>query len=269
MTEETNVSQEETIHILKDTNFDKANERQVDLVYNILKRGKRVFGSSGASLTHQISNPAFKDKGINASLARVGMEGEHKTSKTLRDWIKDKPAAVIVDSVHLKGMGKEEKVDEETGALEGGDTDHVLIIGSYVIIIDSKNWKEKRKYAVNDSGEVIRSNKPFPGGKVASRSALYLWKNYLEEFNAIYNSIICITSEKVFVVRDVNWWKQPFKVVTMEDLPGFLDKVWSQVADDSKTFINANLVASVVTSAIKPYDVVKEQLGPAAHLLDI
>lgn len=269
ISEELSPQEDEKVHILKDMNYNRVSERQVSVVYEILKRGKRIFGSSGASLTHQISNPAFKDKGINAGLAQVGMAGEHKTSKILREWAKDKKAVVIVDSVHLRGMGNEEEVDEETGAIEGGDTDHVLIIGNYVIIIDSKNWKGQRKYAVNPSGEIIRSNKPFPGGKVASRPALFLWKKYLEDFDAIYNSIICITSEKVFVVRDVNWWKQPFKVVTMEDLPGFLDKVWEQVSPDAKTFVNANLVASVVTNAIKPYDVVKEQLGPAAHLLDI
>lgn len=258
----------EKIHIVKDNNFDVVNTRQVDVVYKILEKGKRSFGSSGASLTHQISNPKYKESGINSGLAQVGLDGEHKTSKILRNWAKDKPAAIIVDSVHINGYGTEE-FDEETGTMEGGDTDHILIIGNYVILIDSKNWKGKRKYGVNAKGEVIRSNKPFPGGAVRATQALYLWKKFLTSYDAIYNSIICITSEKVYVQRDVNWWKQPFKVVTMEDLPDFLDKIWEQVSPDAKTHINANLVAAVVTNAIKPYNVVKEQIGNAAHLLDI
>lgn len=256
------------VNIIKDTNFSLSSDKQIDVVYKVLSKGKRIFGSSGASLTHQISNPKYKDAGINAGLAKIGLEGEHRTSKILRNWAKDKPNVVIVDSVHIKGMGKEE-FDEETGIMEGGDTDHLLIIGPYVILIDSKNWKGKKKYKVSEKGQILRSNKPFPGGSIHATQALYLWKSYLSPFNAIFNSIICITSEKVFVVRDVNWYKQPFKVVTMEDLSDFLDKVWEQVPNNAKSFINANLVTAVVTNAIRPYDVVKEQMGNVAHLLKI
>ena len=245
-----------------------SSEKQLDIVEKILKKGKRAFGSSGASLTHQISNPVYKDVGINASLASVGLAGEHTTTKILKKWIEDKPSAVIVDSVHVKGAGKEE-LNEDTGVLDGGDTDHVLIIGDYVILIDSKNWKGKRKYGINSEGEVIRSGKPFPGGKVHAKQALYLWRKFLTPHRPSFNSIITITSEKVFVVRDVNWWKQQFKVVTMEELPEFLDKVWKQIPDSSKNKINVNLVSDIVINAIKPYNAIKEQLGSVTKLLEI
>lgn len=243
-----------------------SSDKQLDVVEKILKKGKRNFGSSGASLTHQISNPIYADKGLDAGLAKVGMAGEHKTSKMLRGWIKDKPNVVMVDSVHIKGAGTEE-FDEETGTMEGGDTDHLLIIGKFVILVDSKNWRGKRKYSINKEGEVVRGGKPFPGGKVHAKQAMYLWKNYLTPYSPVFNSIINITSEKVFVVRDVNWWKQSFKVLAMEDLIDFLDKIWDKIPEDSKQFINVNLVSDTVINAIKPYDVVKEKLGSVAGLL--
>lgn len=246
----------------------KNSDKQLDVVEKVLKKGRRVFGSSGASLTHQIHNPSYSEAGINATLAEIGMEGEHTTSKMIRKWMEDKPNVIMVESVHIKGMGKEE-VNEETGVIEGGDTDHILIIGEFVILIDSKNWKGKKKYGVSKEGNVIRSNKPFPGGNVKTREALFMWKKFLSPYNPMFNSIINITSEKVFVVRDVNWWKQPFKVVEMENFIEWLDKVWEAIPEESKNVIDVNLVTAVVTNTIKPYDVVKEKIGSAAHLLDI
>ena len=88
-------------------------EKQVDVVEKMIKKGRRYFGSSGASLTHQIKNPIYKDKGIDPILAKAGLEGEHKTSKLLLDWIKDKENIVLVDSVHLKNYGEEELMKKQ------------------------------------------------------------------------------------------------------------------------------------------------------------
>ena len=243
-----------------------ANDKQINLISNILKKGKRTFGSSGASLTHQISDPKYKDAGIDSSLAKVGLEGEHKTTHAIKDWMKDKPNVVMINSVHVKGYGKEE-IDEETGVLEGGDTDCVLVIGNHVLLIDSKNWKGKRKYSVTEHGAIKRGTRMFPGGKVNTVKASYLWLNYLKAYHPSVVSIICITSEKTFVVRDKNWWKQSFKVVTLEDLINFLDLIWKRISDEDKQVINVNLVSAIVIHAIKPYDFVRERLGNIANLL--
>ena len=245
---------------------DPANMKQIELISHMLEKGRRTFGSSGASLTHQISDPKYKDAGIDARLAKVGLEGEHKTTHVIKDWMKDKPNVVMINSVHVKGYGKE-KIDEETGVLEGGDTDCILVIGNHVILIDSKNWKSKRKYSVTEKGEIKRGTRMFPGSKVNTVKASYLWLNYLKVYEPSIISIICITSEKTFVVRDKNWWKQTFKLITLEDLTGFLDIIWKRISDDNKTTINANLVASIVIHAIKPYDFIKERLGNVANLL--
>lgn len=244
------------------------NSKQIDIIENMIKKGRRYFGSSGASLTHQISNPIYAEKGIDAALARAGLEGEHRTSKLLLEWIKDKPNVVLIDSVHLKSYGEEE-FNEETGTMDGGDTDHVLIMGNLIIIIDSKNWKGKRRYSINDKGEVLRSNSTFPGGKVATIQASKLWAEALQGHRITVSSIVNISSEKVVVTRDRNWWKQPYRLVTLEILEEFLDDVWNQLPESNKNSINVNLIASVASNALKPYDVFKERLGEVADLLNV
>lgn len=244
------------------------NEKQVDIVENMLEGGRRYFGSSGASLTHQISNPAYADKGIDAGLARAGLEGEHKTSRLIMKWMEDKPNVVLVDSVHLKSYGKEE-FNEETGTFDGGDTDHVLIIGNFVIVIDSKNWKGKRRYSVNDKGEVIRGKTTFAGGKINTVAASKLWATALKQFRVTISSIVNISSDKVAVTRDRNWWSQPYRLVTLEILEEFLDDVWEKLPENTKDHINVNLVAAIASNTLRPYDVFKEQLGEVSELLEV
>ena len=239
--------------IIKDDNAILCSNKQLDIVNNLLQGGRRYFGSSGASLTHQIHRTDSEALGLDPELAKAGLEGEHRTSRMILEWMKDKPNAVLVDSVHLKSYG-EETLNVETGTMDGGDTDHVLIIDNFVLIIDSKNWKGRRKYSINDSGEVIRGKTTFPGGKITTLRASRLWAEALKHHNVVISSIVNISSDKVFVVRDRNWWKQPYRLVTLETL---------------RTQINANLVASVASNALKPYDVFKERLGEVSELLEI
>lgn len=243
-------------------------QKQVDVVSGILKKGKRLFGSAGASLTHQMSDPIYKNAGINASLAKVGFEGEEKTDEWLVNWLKDKPQAVLVRSCHVRGAGKEE-IDEETGALEGGDTDHLLIVGKTIIFIDSKNWKGKRSYKINPKGEILRGKSVFKGGKVHAIQAKFLWRKYLEPYT-VQNTypMIVITSEEVFVVRDKTWWKSAFKLTSLSDIELFLNAVWKKEHLDRVDYINANLITAIVINAIKPYNIVHEELGSVANLLE-
>lgn len=221
-------------------------------ITEMLKKGRRYFGSAAASLSQQAFNPAYADKGINPALAKIGLEGERDTSIVLRRWMKDKPGAVLVDSVHIKGFGKEE-VDEETGMIEGGDTDHVIIIGSEVILIDTKRWKSKKNYSVGDKGEALRTNKPFPGGNLHMRQALHLWLNYLDE-DASVTGIVCINAEEVTVFRNRNWYTQSYRLVELARLEELLNEKWKVIDDYDKTNINSTLVSQVVVGCQKPYD---------------
>lgn len=222
-------------------------------IAKMLQKGRRYFGSSGAGLTQQMYNPQYAESGIKPELAKVGLEGERDTTKFLQKWMKDKPGVVLVDSVHIRGLGKDEEINEETGLYEGGDTDHVMLIGSEVILIDTKRWKKKRTYTVGDKGEVLRTNKSFPGGNVHMRQAVHMWVDYLEAGAAI-TGVVCINTEEITVVRTRNWYTQSFRVVEIERLEELLDGKWEQISDHDKTHINSTLVSQVVVGAQKPFD---------------
>ena len=256
------------IKIIKNSELVLCTERQLELTENMIRDGRRYFGSSGASLTHQVSNPIYKEKGIDAGLAKVGLDGEHKTSKVLMKWMEDKPNVILVDSIHLKTYGEEE-FNEETGTMDGGDTDHCLIIGKFVLIVDSKNWKGTKRYEISDKGEVTRGKKPFPGGKVNTVPASRLWSDALDPFGVTISSIVNITSSKVSVTRDRNWWKQSYRLVTLEILEEFLNEVWEKMPEDTKDHINVNLVSAVASNALRPYNVFKEKLKEVSTLLDV
>lgn len=217
-----------------------------------LEAGRRYFGSSGASLTHQVFNPAYTSKGLDTGAAKIGLEGERSTTKFLKDWIKDKPNAVLVDSVHIRGWGKEE-VDEETGLIEGGDTDHVLIIGSEVILIDTKRWKKKSNYTVADDGKVLRANKNFAGGAVNATAALHLWLDYLHH-SAKLTSMVVINAEDSVVFRNRNWYQQKYRLVEMDRFKELLDLKYEKIDEEDKNSINSTLVSQVVVGAVKPYN---------------
>ena len=221
-------------------------------IAEMLSQGRRYFGSSGASLTHQAFNPDYVNKGIKPELAKIGMEGERDTTTILKRWMKDKPGVVLVDSAHIRGWGQEE-VDEETGMIEGGDTDHLLIIGSEVILIDTKRWKSKRNYSVGDNGEALRSGKAFPGGNLHMRQAIHLWLDYLHE-DASITGIVCINAEETVVFRNRNWYTKPYRLVEIDRFIELLDEKWKMIDDYDKTHINSTLVSQVVVCAVKPYD---------------
>lgn len=221
-------------------------------IAKMLREGRRYFGSAGASLTHQAHNPEYADKGVNASSAKIGLEGERSTSLMLREWIEDKPGAVLIDSAHIRGWGKEE-LDEETGVIDGGDTDHLLVIGTEVILIDTKRWKSKKKYTVDDDGSVLRSGQPFPGGKVRPSQARHLWLNYLES-GAKVTSFICINAENVEVFRYRPWYKASYRLVESDRLFELLDVKYNAISYEDKTKINSTLISQIVVSCVKPYD---------------
>lgn len=234
----------------------------IEGIAKMLKKGRRYFGSSGASLTHQVNNPD-SSSGIKPELAKIGLEGERETTKLLRDWMEDKPGVVLVDSVHINMDYKTanieedeipESLDEEMGIVDGKDTDHVLLIGNEVVLVDTKRWKKKRRYSISDSGNVLRANRDFPGGRVRMKHAIYLWVEYLHE-DAVLNGIVFVNSEETSVTRNFNWYKQPFRLLEKDRIIEFLDEKWARVSESDRTTINPNLVAQVALSAIKPYDI--------------
>lgn len=225
-----------------------------EAVAKMLEGGRRYFGSSGAGLTHVVGNPKYPlPEGFDKSSAKIGLEAERETTEILKTWMKDKPNAVLVDSVHVRGWGKEE-IDEETGLIEGGDTDHIMIIGSEVILIDTKRWRKKSNYQVDDDGSILRTKKPFPGGKVKMEKAMYMWLDYLDA-DARITPIIFINSPETSVFRNRNWYTHKFRIVEFDRFQEMLDSKYEKISDFDKTTINSTLVSQVVVGAIKPFDV--------------
>lgn len=229
------------------------NKYEVSLgIASMLKKGRQYFGSAGASLSHHVNNPDYTSE-FKAKVVSIGFEGERSTTLILKEWLKDKPTAILLDSVHIKGMGKEE-IDEETGMVEGGDTDHVLIVGSNVILIDTKRWRAGWMYSVNPKGKVIRGKQEFAGGRnLHAKQAKYMWKQYLHE-SAKVSSIVVINSKDVKVRRDANWKKQAYRLTTIQDLLNDLDYRYERFDEIDKTNINSTLVTQVAMCCIKPYD---------------
>lgn len=199
-----------------------ANEiRKADAAYKMLLHGRRHYGRPAASLT-QLDNPVLHGKlpkGWKRAVLDKARQGEETTSAMLLSWMQDKPDVVLFDSIHIKNG--ETDVDMETGLLDdNGDTDHIIICGTHVLIIDSKAWKGgwKKKsdpinkktgnrplhdsvYWINWKGHVVRFNKDFPGGKVHMGSAIRLWKSYLHTLDGNVNieGMIHIVNDKVIV----------------------------------------------------------------------
>lgn len=251
----------------------------VEKFAKMLASGRRYFGSSGASLTHQAYNPEWADKGISPALAKVGLEAERDTTLILKEWMKDKPNVVLVDSVHIRGWGKEEVLDEELGIIDGGDTDHVLIMGSEVILIDTKRWKSKRTYSIDSKGQVLRAKREFPGGKVKATSAAYLWFNYLNQrpapsgnwreanpYELFVLGLVHINADDVTVIRDANWFRKTkgWHLVEKARFTELLDRRWNDASETNRTTIDPTLVAQVALNAVRPYDARQALFGASS-----
>ncbi len=150
------------------------NSKLMEVTENFLKNDRHYFGIAAASLQNQLDDPKYKQFNPNIKLINAGIDGEKKTSQILREWIADKPDCILIDSISLPIEEKmEPEVDGEEGQLDLGDTDHLLIIGSTLVIIDSKNWKSKASYKFNDDGSILRSGKEFPGNRPRINQAKY------------------------------------------------------------------------------------------------
>jgi hypothetical protein len=252
------------------------NDRQGEIVREALVHGKRHFGAAAGSLTW-MKSPQMKGKlpeGWRSEVVDVAMGAEKRTTRNLLEWMKNKPAAVLIDSVHIPGVGKEE-VNEETGLIEGGDTDHILIIGSHVYVIDTKNWKKKAQYTVGDDGSVLRNGKPFPGGKVHINAATKMWYDYLDSDDAEVVGAIYIDNEDepdpktkewtTSVFRNKNWWRNYWFLLEERRWRDWIDEKYAEQAGYDKTtgkaddpesvsFIDPSLIAQVAVTCVKPYD---------------
>lgn len=190
---------------------------------------QQVYGSPAASLSWGI-------EGAAQGQIDSGIEGEKQVAGILDQFVKSNPSAKVFHSVEWPGSK--------------GDTDHMLIVGDLVIIIDAKRWKSKRKYSVTAKGAILRGTVPFPEGKVKMIPAMKAWNQILPK-EAKVVGVVCIAQHEVFVPYDRNWHTAPYRLVTAEKLveylEGYLDK---QNKHTSK--MNPKLLSMVALRVIKP-----------------
>lgn len=201
-------------------------------------KGNKVFGIAGASLTWGIN-------GVKGASSMIGINGENETAELLKQLTEEINGIYIFNSI----MWPNSK----------GDTDHVLVYKNRVIIIDSKRWKSVRKYAISASGFVLRGTVPFPEGKVKMLHALNKWRAALPNFKI--SGIVCIAQEKVFVTRDRNWYRAPYRLVEKEKLKEFIlselnPEKHSQEPD------NYALLAYLASLVVKPRNLRSEIINP-------
>ena len=197
----------------------------------LILSGQNSFGDPGASLTWGIG-------GSKNGVVAIGREGEKMVGKFLNDYANRHQGVRVLHSIEWPGSK--------------GDTDHMLIIGNLIIIIDAKRWKAKRKYSVTPRGAIHRGTVAFPEGKVKMIPALQAWRKTMGK-GVSFVGVVCVAQKEVFVPYDKNWSKAPFKLVTIEKLEEFLDNVIDR-HPKAKEQTNAKTLMVPITRVIKPYN---------------
>lgn len=182
---------------------------QDENIFKLVNSGKRIFGTPGAALTWGIG-------GHQNMATMVGETGEKDTAKTINSWV-EKNNAFCFHSVKPH--------------ITQGDVDHIIIKGNTLLILDSKKWKSARKYSISDKGNIIRGKTAFPEGYVKIGDTRKKLQQQLPSMKVLASIILAQT--KVFVVRDRNWYKAPYRLVELEKLDLFLTETFNNVQTET------------------------------------
>lgn len=243
-------------------------ERKANAVHRMLSEGRRHFGMPAANLT-LLDDPDVKsrlpkewkcDTLDDAKKAHVDVSG------MFMDWMKDKPEVILVDSVHVNGV--EPGVDPDTGLMDVGFNDHMLIVGAHVLIIDSKAWKGGKDedhpvvYNQDNDGNVIKGKKAFAGSQLHIGDDLLAWFDFIQsdtskEPKNLFGMVV-IDADNAKVNRFRQWWNavqtKYYALVEKERFVSHMDDWYGKIADDEKSFISTDIVTQVVTKMCKPYN---------------
>lgn len=205
---------------------------------------QRSFGTPGASLTWGIG-------GQKNGVVAVGLDGEKMTAKIL-DAFAQNPNTRNLRIFHSAQWPGSQ-----------GDTDHLLVMGNLVLLIDSKRWKGKRKYSVTPKGAILRGTVNFPEGKVKMIPALRSWRDTLPK-EAHVMGVVCVAQKEVFVPYDKNWYQAPFRLVTAENL---VEHIVGTIKREHKknpasvTGLNKEILTTIGSNLVKPRNRLEEILN--------
>ena len=243
-------------------------ERKARKVHELLSSGRRHFGRPGSNLT------LLDDSDVKSTLPdkwkcdelTENMKACENASNAFMDWMQDKPNAVLVDSVHVDGM--ELSVDDETGLMDVGVNSHVIIIGSHVLIVDTKYVKSGKdedhivNFIQDDDGNICRGSRIIPGGHVDLDADLRAWFSYLqsnqetEPLNLL--GMIYLDADYIKVNRFKSWWEtlktKFWYLIEKDKFTEQMDKWYEQIPEDERAFISTDIVTQIVMKMCKPYD---------------
>lgn len=198
----------------------------------LIQVNNKVYGEPGASLTWGIDGVRQSDVII------AGREGELATAKVLEEFAEKIKGVRVFHSLRFEGSM--------------GDTDHAVVYKDLVIIIDSKRWKGLRKYSITPTGEIKRGTVAFEEGKVKIAGALGMWKKRLK--GAFVKGMVAISQDEVFVLRDRNWYRAPFRLVELEKLEAEILTTLKNHKPAPTYKDNAGLVRTLAGWCVKSYD---------------
>lgn len=178
-----------------------------DTFFELLKSGKRVFGTPGAALSWGIG-------GHQNMATMIGESGEKDTAIVLDEWVNNNDAFCF-HSVKPH--------------ITQGDIDHIIIKGNELLIIDSKKWKSSRKYSIGVKGNIIRGKTAFSEGYVKIGETRNKLQQQLPSMRV--KAAISLAQSKVFVVRDRNWYKAPYRLIELEKLNDFLTETLTSTSE--------------------------------------
>lgn len=229
----------------------------VQKVAKMLKSGRREFGSSGANFTHQAFNNEWREKdGSQHDLAASIVEAEREFTGVLKEWVKDKPNAVLVDSVYTPDTQKLNEVSfkESSGFVNECYTGHVLFIGNEVFVIDSVAMTKKKKYSLDEHERILQSGKDFEFSDTWNMTKkLDKWIEYIDE-DAMFTGIVGISGEGAYTERYNTWFQASYRLLEKDRYVEFLDAKYEVIDDSDKNLINPNIIAQTIVRAVKPYD---------------
>lgn len=200
-----------------------------------IKSKQRVYGVHGASLTWGIG-------GNMSNAVKAGGEGEKQVGKLLDAYAEKHSNVFVFHSVQWPGSK--------------GDTDHMIVCGRLMLIIDAKRWKSKRKYSVTPKGAILRGTVPFPEGKVKMMPAMAAWRKELGSSTKVMG-VVCIAQEEVFVPYDKNWHSAPYRLVTAEKLEEYLDRIFEKTKS-AQSKVEGKTLLNIAEKVIKPRDRINE-----------
>ena len=210
----------------------------------LIQSGQKTFGVPAASLSWGIDGNRMK-----ASL-QPGIEGEKMTARILDEYAAKHKGVYVFHSLSWPESN--------------GDTDHILVYKDLVVIIDAKRWKAQRKYSVTDKGNIKRGTVAFAQGRVKIRYALNAWRKKIPK-DVKVTGIVTIAQQKVFVTRDKNWYKAPYRLVEAEKLTDQLDYLL-QNHKPKTPHVSGALLMYFGLLLVKPRDILEDLLNKEALL---